>query len=294
MTRPCTAAADRTAPATLTDRDRDWADEVAGAVERGRAGLLARREPDGHWVGELQGDTILESEFILLLAFLGEHDDPRVALAANYLRAKQLPDGGWANYPGGPAEVSVSVKAYFALKIAGRRGRRAAHGAGRRRDPRARRGGDDQQLHAVLPRAARPVPVRRVPVGAAGDDAPAALVLLQHLRDVGWTRTIVVPLAVVDAHKPVTKLPESMHIRELFLEPPETPRWPAKPTAKWFSWTNFFLGVDWVLKKVERLASGAASGAGPCARPSRGCASTSRESDGLGAIFPPMIYTRSC
>ena len=64
-------------------------------------------------------DTILESEFVLLLAFLDRHADERVKLAANYLRAKQLPGGGWANYPGGPAEVSVSVKAYLALKIAG-------------------------------------------------------------------------------------------------------------------------------------------------------------------------------
>src|SRR5205823_5517563 len=101
------------------DRDRDWAEEVAATTERGRAGLAARREPDGHWCGELEGDTILESEFVLLLAFLEKHSDPRVALAANYLRAKQLSGGGWSNYPGGPTEVSVSVKAYFALKIAG-------------------------------------------------------------------------------------------------------------------------------------------------------------------------------
>src|SRR5205085_10308356 len=81
--------------------------------------LLARQQEDGHWVGELQGDTILESEWILLLTFLGREDDPRVRKAANYLLGQQLPDGGWSNYPGGPSELSVSVKAYFALKLAG-------------------------------------------------------------------------------------------------------------------------------------------------------------------------------
>src|SRR5207248_10602072 len=102
-----------------TDRTPDWLEAVAAAVERGRGGLLACQRPDGHWVGELEGDTILESEFILLLAFLGKTTDPRVKPLANYLLRHQLPDGGWANYRGGPADVSVSVKAYFALNVAG-------------------------------------------------------------------------------------------------------------------------------------------------------------------------------
>src|SRR5262245_35648812 len=89
------------------------------ALALGRRSLLARQREDGHWVGELQGDTILESEWVLLLAFLGRENDPRVRKAANYLLAHQLADGGWNNYPGGPSELSVSVKAYFALKLAG-------------------------------------------------------------------------------------------------------------------------------------------------------------------------------
>jgi squalene-hopene/tetraprenyl-beta-curcumene cyclase len=75
--------------------------------------------PDGHWVGELQGDTILETEYILLMAFLGREHEPRVRKAARYVLELQLPEGGWNNYPGGPPELSVSVKAYFALKLAG-------------------------------------------------------------------------------------------------------------------------------------------------------------------------------
>ncbi len=94
-------------------------DDLQEAVESGRAGLVVRQRDDGHWVGELQGDSILESEYILLMAFLGREADPRVALAANYLLQVQMPDGGWGNYPGGPPDVSVTVKAYFALKIAG-------------------------------------------------------------------------------------------------------------------------------------------------------------------------------
>jgi squalene-hopene/tetraprenyl-beta-curcumene cyclase len=274
-----------------TDRDRDWAEEVAAAIERGRAGLADRREPDGHWCGELEGDTILESEFILLLAFLDKLADPRIPLAANYLRAKQLPDGGWPNYPGGPAEVSVSVKAYFALKIAGDAAD-APHMARAAEAVRALGGAENTnsftRFYLALP--------GQLPYTAC-PSVPAELMLLPRwfffniYAMSAWSRTIFVPLSVVDAHKPVTRLPEPKQIRELFLQPPETPRRPAKPTARWLSWTNVFLGIDWVLKTVERW------GLTPFRhRAVRKAVEWMRErcdpaeSDGLGAIFPPIIY----
>src|SRR5579862_5450564 len=89
------------------------------AIDRARHCLLERQQPAGNWVGELQGDTILESEYILLMAFLGREKDERIAKAARYVLKQQLTEGGWNNYPDGPAELSVSVKAYFALKLAG-------------------------------------------------------------------------------------------------------------------------------------------------------------------------------
>jgi squalene-hopene/tetraprenyl-beta-curcumene cyclase len=290
VSRPRTLPAGSPAD-TGADRDRDWAEELAGALDRGRRGLTERGEPDGHWCGELEGDTILESEFILLLAFLGRHDDPRVALAANYLRGKQLPAGGWPNYPGGPAEVSVSVKAYFALKIAGDTAdaphmRRAADSI------RALGGAESTNSFTRFYLAL----LGQLPYSAC-PSVPAELMLLPRwfffniYAMSAWSRTIFVPLSVVDAHKPVTRLPDSMHICELFLLSPETPRWPAKPTERWFSWTNCFLLIDWMLKKVERW------GLTPLRRRAVRKAvewmrdrSNPAESDGLGAIFPPIIY----
>ena len=277
------------APAADTDCAAAWREEVTAALDRGRLGLLARQEPDGHWVGELEGDTILESEFVLLLAFLGRSSDARIGPLANYLLKHQLADGGWANYPGGPAEVSVSVKAYFALKIAG-------HSAD---EPHMRRaaaciralGGAETtnsftRFYLAL--------LGQVPYSAC-PSVPAEIILLPRwfyfnvYAMSAWSRTIFVPLSVVDAFKPVTRLSDKQGIRELFLEPPETPRWPAKPTPQWFSWTNFFLGVDWLLKKVERW------GLTPLRRRAvrkavewtRG---HYRDSDGVGAIFPPIVY----
>src|SRR5262245_33455149 len=89
-------------------------------LQRARRCLLSLQNPDGHWRGELQGDTILESEYILLMAFLGREKEDKVRKAANYLLSQERPQGsGWSNHPGGPVDINVSVKAYFALKLAG-------------------------------------------------------------------------------------------------------------------------------------------------------------------------------
>ncbi len=80
---------------------------------------MARQCAEGFWVGELEGDTILESEYILLMTFLGRETDPVCVKCARFIQDHQLGDGGWAIYPGGPTDLSASVKAYFALKLVG-------------------------------------------------------------------------------------------------------------------------------------------------------------------------------
>ncbi len=259
------------------------------AVERGRDGLLRRQRGDGHWVGELQGDSILESEYILLMAALGRENDPRVGLAANYLLRAQMPSGGWGNYPGGPADVSVSVKAYFALKLAG-------HSAGtpymQRSSTLIRSLGGAEACNsftrfylAMLGQ----LPYENCPC------VPPEIVLLPRwfyfniYAISAWSRTILVPLSVVSAYKPARKIDEGLGIRELFLEAPETIRPPHPPTQSRFTWTNFFLRVDSLLKRLERWRLT------PLRRWAlRKAVAWMREryvdSDGVGAIFPPMVY----
>src|SRR5579872_1018643 len=89
------------------------------AIERGTKHLLSLQAADGYWWGELEADTTLESDHILLHCVLEDRENEKVRKLANYIRQKQTADGGWNIYPGGPSELNTCVKAYFALKLAG-------------------------------------------------------------------------------------------------------------------------------------------------------------------------------
>src|SRR2546423_7549721 len=99
--------------------ERSLEPDVRRTIKRAQQYFSQIQNPDGHWCGELEGDAILESEYILTMHFIGRGDTDRVRKAGNCVRQKALPEGGWAIYEGGPAEVSSSAKAYFALKLLG-------------------------------------------------------------------------------------------------------------------------------------------------------------------------------
>ena len=194
------------------------------AAARTTGWLLERQHPDGHWCAELEGDTILESEYILLLAFLGREGCDLARRAARYLLEKQLPDGGWAMYPGGRPDISGSVKAYFALKLTG-------HDPQSEPMQRARRaildrGGADavnsftRYYLALLGQ----IPYDLCPA------VPPEIMLLPRWFPVNlyavsaWSRTIIVPLSVMSACRPVRQIQPQWGIGELFRAEPKD--WP--------------------------------------------------------------------
>jgi squalene-hopene/tetraprenyl-beta-curcumene cyclase len=264
------------------------------AILQAREWLLSRQQPDGHWVGELEGDSILQSEYVLLLAWLGRLETPQARGAARTLLHQQLPAGGWAMYPGGGVEISASVKAYFALKLTG-------HDPSSEPLQRARRailahGGADAvnsftRFYLAL-------------LGQISYDqcpaVPPELVLLPRwfpvnlYRVSAWSRTIIVPLSILFACRPVAQVASRCGIAELFLRPPQD--WPplrapgkAAPRGFW-SWDRFFRRVDRGLKFIERrrwlpLRKRALAAA------ERWMLDRFAGSDGLGAIFPPMVWS---
>jgi squalene-hopene/tetraprenyl-beta-curcumene cyclase len=274
--------------------DPGQVDHLPQAIDRTRAWLLARQLADGHWCAELEGDTILESEYILLLAWLGHEDAPLARKCARYIVDKQLDSGGWAMYPGGQLDISGSVKAYFALKLTGH-------------DPQAE----------YMRRAAKAIrecggadavnSFTRFYLALLGqisyDQCPAVppeMILLPSwfplniYRMSAWSRTIVVPLSIMWAHRPARQLPDDRGIGELFLKEPHD--WPPLrcpglgKERSWFSWESFFRRADAALKWLEarRLV--------PLRRRSLAAAkewmlSRCEHSDGLGAIFPPIVWS---
>ena len=89
------------------------------AIAKAENALLGLQQADGYWVFELEADCTIPAEYILMMHYLDEIDTDLQAKIAVYLRARQLADGGWPLYQGGGFDISCSVKAYYALKLAG-------------------------------------------------------------------------------------------------------------------------------------------------------------------------------
>ena len=222
------------------------------AIERGANHLLSLQVDPGYWVGELEADTTLESDYIYFLHILGKADPARIAKLANYVRQRQLPDGGWSIYPGGPSELNATCKAYFALKLAG-----DAQDSPHLAQARAvvhRLGG--------LERTNSYVRFYLALVGAVGWDlVPAILPELMLLPNwfylniyemSSWTRGIVIPMAILSAVRPDWRLPDRARVDELFCDVSNK-----KAAFDWsdqlISWRNFFLALDRALKFYEKL-----------------------------------------
>ena len=87
-------------------------------VQSGTA-LLERQHLAGYWRFDLEADTTIPAEYMLLQHLMGTVDRDREQRLADYICSRQLPDGSWPLYEGGAGNISATVKAYFALKTAG-------------------------------------------------------------------------------------------------------------------------------------------------------------------------------
>jgi len=271
-------------PPTAGRPGREGCDSFS-AVARTTAWLRERQAEDGHWRGPLEGDSILESEYLLLLAWADRLSDPVAVPAARRILSQQLPGGGWAIYPGGPLDVSASVKAYLALKVTGhdpdspplQRARRAIAAAG---GPWTVNSFTKFYLALLgeLPYSACPA-------------VPPEMVLLPDWFPVNlhrvsaWSRTMIVPLSLMWAFRPVRRLEPGTGIGELFAD---TPAPPASRSEG--GWARFFRVVDRLIKACEAM------GFVPLRpRAVQACRRWMLErfdgSDGLGAIFPPIVWS---
>ncbi|MBC22704.1 MAG: squalene--hopene cyclase [Phycisphaerae bacterium] len=280
-------------------------DELAAASEslsRAIEALKSLQKPDGHFCAELEGDSILQSEYILMKFILHQEDEPMIdgrpgeevlARIGDYLRSQQREDGGWGQYPGSGIDVSATVKAYFALKLLGddpespsmQKARRRIHELG---------GAEKCNSFSNFYLAC----LGQISWNACPAIPPEIVHLPRwfyfHMDKVSaWTRTMILPLAIVATMKPSRKLPAHRRIDELFLDNHQRNVLSMKPETPLF-WRMFFKGVDGTLKIV-----GSIIGTAPRRRSmdramrwmlDRAGQDGPAATDGLGAIFPPMVY----
>src|SRR5579872_3615568 len=267
----------------LSNPEQDLDDAVARAGE-----ALARcQHADGHWLFELEADATIPAEYVLLEHFLDRIDPDLQAKIGVYLRSIQGTHGGWPLFHDGAFELSASVKAYFALKAIG--DDPAAPHMARARAAILAAGGAERSnvfTRAQLALFAQ-VPWRAVPV------MPMEIMHLPlwfpfHLSKVSyWSRTVIVPLLVLMALRPVARNPRGIAIPELFCTPPAQVRDWIRGPYRSALWGRFFKGVDSILRIAQPLfpqrsrQSAIAKAVGFVTERLNG-------DDGLGGIYPAI------
>jgi squalene-hopene/tetraprenyl-beta-curcumene cyclase len=266
---------------------------VERSMHAARDALIARQSEQGYWLFELEADCTIPAEFIMMMHYLDEIDPSLEEKIAVYLRAHQADDGGWPLYYGGELNISCTVKAYYALKLAGD-SPDEPHMV-RARNAILERGGAARSN--VFTRIALAlfgqIPWRGVPY------IPVEIMLLPrwfpfHLDKVSyWSRTVMVPLFILCTYKPRAKNPRGVNIGELFITDPERERhyFHAGPDRTgvrarilgvcFLMLDRFFRMADPLIPKSMRALA--------TRRAEQWFVERLNGEDGLGAIFPAMV-----
>ncbi len=260
---------------------------LQSVVASSAAALRARQKSDGHWIFDLEADVTIPAEYVLFLHYMDERDPALEAKIGVYLRSKQADHGGWPLFHGGDFNISASVKAYFALKAIGDHPEEPHMKAARRAILGHGGAATSNVFTRTLLALFGQVPWRAVPV------MPVEIMLLPkwfffHLDKVSyWSRTVIVPLLVLNALKPLARNPQRIDIKELFLVPAEQVKaWNIEPARS--NWTYVFRAIDRVLQKVERFFP-SSSRRRAILKAVAWVDERLNGEDGLGAIFPAMV-----
>jgi squalene-hopene/tetraprenyl-beta-curcumene cyclase len=262
--------------------------DLEQSIQKATSALLNEQRADGHWVFELEADCTIPAEYVLLRHYLGEPvaADLEAKIAA-YLRRTQGAHGGWPLFQDGDLDISATVKAYFALKMIGD-SVDADHMRRAREAIRARGGAERANVFTRIMFALFGfAPWQALPV------MPIEIMLLPkwfpfHLDKISyWSRTVIVPLLVLQVIEPRARNPKGVHIDELFLKPPRTLGPIPKAPQQKASWFWFFHGVDKVLRTTQPYFP-KSTRKRALDRAIAWVTERLNGEDGLGAIFPAM------
>ena len=263
--------------------------EVDSAILRSSDYLLSQQHPDGYWCGELEADAMLEADYIFLHTLLESGDPERLKRACAEMMRYQNDDGSWSIYPGGPGNISLAVKCYFSAKLMGIPATNA----------RLIKAREWILAHGGVVACNTFTKMYLCALGQYDYDAvpaiPPEIVLFPNwfyfnIYEISsWSRSILVPLAIIYAKKPFKKIPPEHAIDELYVGGRSNAnlrlQWDRK---KKISWRNFFIAIDRLMHWAEAVHL----------RPVRKIALRRAEkwmlerlemTDGLGAIYPAML-----
>ncbi|MEN3010161.1 MAG: squalene--hopene cyclase [Candidatus Bipolaricaulaceae bacterium] len=262
--------------------------EVDGAIARAADWLLQHQYPEGYWWGELESNVTITAEHLFLTHILGIGTQELWEKIARYILSEQRPEGFWANWYGGPGDLSTTVEAYLALKMAGVDPHSPA--MERARAWILAQGGVERTrvFTKIWLAMLGEWPWEATPM------LPPELVLLPDWFPVNlyafasWARGTILPLAILRVLKPVWPLPAHARLDELF--PRGREKADLSLPRKRSAWGRFFSGVDKLLRVYERQP----------VRPLRNLALkraeewivARQEADGCwGGIQPPWVYS---
>ncbi len=247
---------------------------LALACER----LLSLQDEAGWWQGELQTNVTMDAEDMLLREFLGIRRSEDTERSAAWIRSQQREDGTWANFHGGPGELSTTIEAYWALKLAG--------------DPIE---AEHMRAAAAFIRAEGGIAKARVFTHLwlalfglwSWDRVPAlppeVILLPRHvplnIYDFAcWARQTVVAVSLVKAHRPVRELP--FDLRELDAGGPDGRAERPRALRLLDSVVRFYERHP--LEPLRRLAAG---------RAERWIVRRQEADGSWGGIQPPWVYS---
>ncbi|MEU8298699.1 squalene--hopene cyclase [Micromonospora sp. NPDC048909] len=274
----------KTTTSVGVDRAADPPDPGAArdALRRARDHLLGLQEDAGWWKGELATNVTMDAEDLLLRQFLGIRTAEQTAETARWIRSQQRPDGSWATFHGGPGDLSTTIEAYLALRLAGDE-LETPHMARAAAFVRARGGLAASRVFTRFWLALfGHWPWSQLPA------VPPELVLLPswvpfNVYDFAcWARQTIVPLSIVRALRPVRPLGFTVDELRTATPPSRRPRLRTR--------SGVLYRFDRLASSYERVARG------PVRRHALRRAAewivARQEADGSwGGIQPPWVYS---
>jgi len=248
--------------------------------------LLNLQNTEGYWLFELEADCTIPAEYILMMHFMDEINPSLQAKIANFLRSHQSPDGSYPLYKGGVGDLSCTIKAYYAMKLAG--DLIEANHLQNAKTWILKHGGATKAnvFTRIMLAMFEQMPWRATPF------IPVEIMLLPkwfpfHLNKVSyWSRTVMVPLFILCTYRVKARNPLNIGIAELFLTPPEQEK-------HYFAHVSTALGkailvLDRIGLFLEPLIPGFVRRKAT-ARAQAWLMARLNGYDGLGAIFTAMV-----